>query len=143
MHIAIVVATHGASAAPMCNSAQMLAGQQQNFAAVDFMPGENVESLVTKLRQTLQSLDIQNGVLFLVDIFAGSPFNAASLLSAEHEDWDVISGVNIPMLVNIFIERETINSFTSLAELAKETGADGVKRMKTDLIIPTSAMEEL
>lgn len=143
MSIAIVIATHGDSARPMSRTAQMIAGQQDNYATVDFMPGENVESLVAKLRDALEHLNTEDGVLFLVDIFAGSPFNAASLISVNNQQYDVISGVNIPMLVNVFIERETISSFALLAELAKETGIDGVKRMKTDLIIPSTITEDL
>jgi PTS system mannose-specific IIB component len=42
---------------------------------------------------------IQQGVLFLVDTWGGSPFNAASRIVVDKEHYEVIAGVNIPMLV--------------------------------------------
>ena len=83
MNTAIIVATHGAAAGPLINTTQMIVGQQENIATIDFLPGENVDTLVTKFEKVLQTLDQRDGVIFLVDIYAGSPFNAASLLSMK------------------------------------------------------------
>lgn len=56
MNTAIIVATHGAAAGPLINTTQMIVGQQENIATIDFLPGENVDTLVTKFENVLQTL---------------------------------------------------------------------------------------
>lgn len=95
--------------------------------------GENVDTLVTKFEKVLQTLDQRDGVIFLVDIYAGSPFNAASLLSMKKDNWDVITGVNVPMLINVFLERESVGEYLQLVDISKQTARDGIKSLKYSL----------
>lgn len=133
MKTAIIIATHGAAAEPLLNTTQMIVGQQDNVRTVTFLPGENVDTLVTKFGHILQTLDQKDGVIFLVDIYAGSPFNAASLLAVAKDNWDVVTGVNIPMLVNLFLERDSVDSYSQLIDIAKEMAKEGVKSLKQSL----------
>jgi mannose/fructose-specific phosphotransferase system component IIA len=89
--------------------------------------------LVTKFENVLQTLDQRDGVIFLVDIYAGSPFNAASLLSMKKDNWDVITGVNVPMLINVFLERESVGEYLQLVDISKQTARDGIKSLKYSL----------
>ncbi|STM16114.1 mannose-specific PTS system EIIAB component [Escherichia coli] len=57
------------------------------------------ETLIEKYNAQLAKLDTTKGVLFLVDTWGGSPFNAASRIVVDKEHYEVIAGVNIPMLV--------------------------------------------
>ncbi len=60
----------------------------------------------------------------------GSPFNAASRIVVDKERYEVIAGVNIPMLVETFMARDDDPSFDELVALAVETGREGVKALK-------------
>lgn len=60
----------------------------------------------------------------------GSPFNAASRIVVDKEHYEVIAGVNIPMLVETFMARDDDPSFDELVALAVETGSEGVKALK-------------
>lgn len=133
MEIAIVVITHGSSAAPLCKTAEMIVGQQENLAVLDFFPGENVDSLAIKIRQSLPPLNTDNGILFLVDVFGGSPFNAAMLVSSDQNHSDVVSGVNIPMLIDCFMDRNTVKKFSDLVDIAKSSGIAGILSMNQDM----------
>lgn len=133
MEIAIVVITHGASAVALCKTAEMIVGQQDNLAVLDFFPGENVDSLAIKISQSLKAINTDNGVLFLVDVFGGSPFNAAMLVSSEQQSADVVSGVNIPMLIDCFMDRNTVKTFSDLADVAKSSGIAGILSMTQDM----------
>lgn len=59
-----------------------------------------------------------------------SPFNAASRIVVDKERYEVIAGVNIPMLVETFMARDDDPSFDELVALAVETGREGVKALK-------------
>ncbi|GKW02095.1 PTS mannose transporter subunit EIIAB [Pectobacterium carotovorum subsp. carotovorum] len=130
MSIAIMLCTHGATAGPLLNTAEMILGEQSNVAWIDFVPGENAETLIEKYQEKLTQLDISQGVLFLVDTWGGSPFNAASRLVTDKENHDVIAGVNIPMLAETFMARDDNPSFSDLVSIALEAGRDGVKALK-------------
>lgn len=78
----------------------------------------------------MAKLDTSKGVLFLVDTWGGSPFNAASRIVVDKERYEVIAGVNIPMLVETFMARDDDPSFDELVALAVETGREGVKALK-------------
>ncbi|EPT4862051.1 mannose/fructose/sorbose PTS transporter subunit IIA, partial [Escherichia coli] len=121
MTIAIVIGTHGWAAEQLLKTAEMLLGEQENVGWIDFVPGENAETLIEKYNAQLAKLDTTKGVLFLVDTWGGSPFNAASRIVVDKEHYEVIAGVNIPMLVETLMARDDDPSFDELVALAVET----------------------
>ncbi|MCK7054282.1 PTS mannose transporter subunit IIAB [Enterobacter roggenkampii] len=130
MTIAIVIGTHGWAAEQLLKTTEMLLGEQENVGWIDFVPGENAETLIEKYNAQLAKLDTSKGVLFLVDTWGGSPFNAASRIVVDKEHYEVVAGVNIPMLVETFMARDDNPSFDELVTLAVETGREGVKALK-------------
>lgn len=130
MTIAIVIGTHGWAAEQLLKTAEMLLGEQENVGWIDFVPGENAETLIEKYTAQLSRLDTSSGVLFLVDTWGGSPFNAASRIVVDKEQHEVVAGVNIPMLVETLMARDDNPSFDELVALAVETGREGVKALK-------------
>ncbi|MEB6378117.1 PTS mannose transporter subunit IIAB [Leclercia adecarboxylata] len=130
MTIAIVIGTHGWAAEQLLKTAEMLLGEQENVGWIDFVPGENAETLIEKYTAQLANLDTRSGVLFLVDTWGGSPFNAASRIVVDKDLHEVVAGVNIPMLVETLMARDDNPSFDELVALAVETGREGVKALK-------------
>ncbi|MFO3906394.1 PTS mannose transporter subunit IIAB [Enterobacter hormaechei] len=130
MTIAIVIGTHGWAAEQLLKTAEMLLGEQENVGWIDFVPGENAETLIEKYTAQLSRLDTSSGVLFLVDTWGGSPFNAASRIVVDKDRYEVVAGVNIPMLVETLMARDDNPSFDELVALAVETGREGVKALK-------------
>jgi len=128
--IAIIIGTHGSAAEQLLKTAEMILGDQQNVAWIDFVPGENAETLIEKYTARLAQLDTQEGVLFLVDTWGGSPFNAASRIVVDKDHYEVVTGVNIPMLAETFMARDDNPSFDALVKVAVETGRAGVKALK-------------
>lgn len=130
MSIAIVIGTHGWAAEQLLKTAEMLLGEQQNVGWIDFVPGENAETLIEKYQTQLAKLDCQQGVLFLVDTWGGSPFNAASRIVMEKTHYNVLAGVNIPMLVETLMARDDDPTFDELVALAQEAGREGIRALK-------------
>ncbi|MFT8210124.1 MAG: PTS mannose transporter subunit IIAB [Symbiopectobacterium sp.] len=130
MSIAIMLCAHGSTAGPLLKTAEMILGEQSNVAWIDFVPGENAETLIEKYQAKLETLDTSLGVLFLVDTWGGSPFNAASRLVTDKANHDVIAGVNIPMLAETFMARDDDPTFEELIAIALEAGRTGIKALK-------------
>ncbi|QFS60638.1 PTS mannose transporter subunit IIAB [Pantoea dispersa] len=114
-------------------------GEQENVGWIDFVPGENAETLIEKYQAQLARLDTSKGVLFLVDTWGGSPFNAASRIVVDKPGYDVIAGVNIPMLVETLMGRDDDPSLEELIHIAVEAGREGVKALKTESAAPAAA----
>lgn len=126
-----MLCTHGSAAGPLLKTAEMILGEQSNVAWIDFVPGENAETLIEKYQAKLTELDTSQGVLFLVDTWGGSPFNAASRVVTDKDQFEVITGVNIPMLAETFMARDDNPSFAELVAVALEAGRAGVKALKS------------
>ena len=139
MTIAIMIGTHGWAAEQLLKTAEMLLGEQENVGWIDFVPGENAETLMEKYQARLSDMDSSQGVLFLVDTWGGSPFNAASRLVVDKPVYEVVAGVNIPMLVEVLMARDDNLSFDELVALAVETGREGVKALKAKKPEPPAA----
>ncbi|BCQ35354.1 PTS mannose transporter subunit EIIAB [Erwinia rhapontici] len=139
MTIAIMIGTHGWAAEQLLKTAEMLLGKQENVGWIDFVPGENAETLMEKYQARLAEMDSTQGVLFLVDTWGGSPFNAASRLVVDKPGYDVVAGVNIPMLVEVLMARDDNPTFDELVALAVETGREGVKALKAKIHEATPA----
>ncbi len=131
MTIAVVITTHGHAAKALLATAEMIIGEQDNVRCVDFVPGENGEVLAGKIRAAAAELDTSAGLLLLVDLWGGTPFNASSGIAHDDANTEVVTGVNVPMLVSVLMEREDITALPELTALAQREGADGVKSLKT------------
>ena len=139
MTIAIVIGTHGWAAEQLLKTAEMLLGEQENVGWIDFVPGENAETLIEKYEKQLVKLDTTQGILFLVDTWGGSPFNAASRIVVDKPQYEVIAGVNIPMLVETLMARDDNPTLDELVAVAVETGREGVKALKAKAEAPAPA----
>ena len=73
--------------------------ERTSFFSIEFSMVTELDSMKTNLENTIDSF-IEKGhkVLILVDIFGGSPSNIALSL-AKKEEVDVISGVNLSMVM--------------------------------------------
>ncbi|OBW94674.1 PTS mannose transporter subunit IIAB [Gallibacterium salpingitidis] len=133
MSIAIIIATHGVAAEQLLRTTEMLIGEQENVAFIDFVPGENAETIIGKYQEKLANeLANCDQVLFLVDTWGGSPFNAANRVADGKDNMEVVTGVNVPMLVETFMARDDDPSLEELAEIALETGRGGVRALKLE-----------
>ena len=78
-----IIASHGEFAAGIRQSGQMIFGEQENVQVVTFMPNEGPEDLMKKYDDALATFEPEGQVLFLVDLWGGSPFNAATRIQAK------------------------------------------------------------
>ena len=142
MSSAILVCTHGYTSEHMIKTAEMIVGKQGNIGFVTFIPGEGTEDLEKNYRNELNKLERSQGVLVMVDMFGGSPFNAIATLAYLDENMEVITGVNVPMLVETFILRESLD-LQGLLERAKTAGIDGITTLEKNLINEVEMEDEL
>ena len=119
--IGIVIVTHCQLGAALLEAAQFVLGSPIN-AAVSV--SVNLKQSVTLLRKSIadaiKSVDNNNGVLVLTDMFGGTPSNLGYSFLKE-ERVEVVSGVNLPILLRACSLREK----KDLKTLASEVEAYG------------------
>ncbi len=107
MKLGIVVVTHGQLATELVNSAEMIVGDLPHFAAVSIGWHEDVDHAREAIGVAIERVRASAGgspeepvdVLVLTDMFGGTPANLAVTFVSEHVE--VITGVNLPMLIKL------------------------------------------
>ncbi|TGA98903.1 PTS mannose transporter subunit IID [Sporolactobacillus shoreae] len=127
--VTIVIASHGNFSEALIGTAKMIFGNMENVDSVTFNPGEGAENLLEKYMAASNYFD-DDGALFLVDLFGGSPYNAASRFVARRENMEIVTGVNLPMLVEVLGRRMAGGTLTELVQTAKQAGAEGIKSFR-------------
>lgn len=132
--IGIVVASHLHLAEALLETTRMIYGKPERVVAVPLLEGEGLEELKDKVIRAIDEVNDGDGVLVLVDLFGGTTMNVAALIAAERGDIEIISGVNLPMMLQVLFEREDTNNLRELAEKALQAGKDGVMDVREKIV---------
>lgn len=134
--VAVIVAAHGHLAEGLVASSAMIAGPQEDLLSVTFDPSEGPDDLLAKYAAAVEASPSEE-YLFLVDLLGGSPYNAAARFAAARADCDVVTGVNLPMLVEVLGRRMLGATLGELVEVARTAGASGVQVL-SEIFTPES-----
>jgi PTS system mannose-specific IIA component len=97
-----VVVTHGQLATELVNAAETSVGDLPRFAAVSIGWHEDTQDARDEIAEAVARVRQDKGVLILTDMFGGTPANLAmSFLADDANKVEVITGVNLPMLIKL------------------------------------------
>ena len=126
--VGIILASHGEFANGIFQSGTMIFGEQANVKPCTLMPSEGPEDIRKKMEDAIASFENQEEVLFLVDLWGGTPFNQASALLDGHEDkWAIVTGLNLPMLIETYASRFSMEKAHEIAAHVMQTAQEGVQ----------------
>ena len=117
--IGLVLVTHGRLADELRLAMEHVVGTQRNVATVCIGPDDDMEGRRTEIRESIATVDTGDGVVLLTDMFGGTPSNLA-ISMMNREGVEVISGVNLPMLVKLAKVRssQTLGECVDCAQMA-------------------------
>jgi len=116
--IGIVVVTHGQLATELVNAAETIVGELPQFTAVSIGWHEDTEDARGEISQAIARVQQEDGVLILTDMFGGTPSNLAMTFLSDHVE--VITGVNLPMLIKLADLGRRANLLTAAREMREE-----------------------
>jgi PTS system mannose-specific IIA component len=116
--IGIVVVTHGQLATELVNAAETIVGELPQFTAVSIGWHEDTEDARGEISQAIARVKQEDGVLILTDMFGGTPSNLAMTFLSDHVE--VITGVNLPMLIKLADLGRRANLLTAAREMREE-----------------------
>ncbi|KRM81489.1 PTS system fructose subfamily transporter subunit IIA [Limosilactobacillus coleohominis DSM 14060] len=109
-------------------SLELLMGEQKNVTGLGLHQGESVDDLKNKVLEILDNnKDQYDETIILVDLLGGSPSNVALRSLANYRDLKIITGLNLPVLINLINFTDTEDDTNKLIKDSIEVGQNGMK----------------
>jgi len=123
--IGILLITHGLLGRELLLSAEFILGAIESVETLAVEANADTDSLRKELKKAIDRLGGKNGkVLILTDMFGGTP-NNVSLVFLEKNRVEVVTGVNLPMLIKAATSRKNYD-LPELARLVCQAGRDAI-----------------
>ena len=113
--IGLIIITHGNLALELKSAMEHIIGSQADIEIFCINPDDDIDIQKNNIQNTIKEINKGNGIIMLTDMFGGTPSNLA-LGFLEPGKIEVLSGVNLPMLIKIGQLRDN----TNLLEVVKE-----------------------
>lgn len=126
--IQVILASHGDFCLGIKQTVEMIAGSADDLKTISFRPGQSPEDYTEKFSQILEDTSKQP-TLILTDLKGGTPFNTAMLLKQSH-NLEIVTGVNVPMLLSIITLRTENSSIDELISAALTIENWGIENSK-------------
>ena len=135
--IGLVLVTHAGLATALKSSAEMIVGAIENCTTVEVFPDELADDIMARVVAAVEAVQ-SGGAIILTDLFGGTPSNMA--MSFLKEGFiEVVTGVNLPMLIKLTQSREKNIRFLSAQLTRKKAVTIGIKYARMTIFIYFSA----
>ena len=125
--INVIVVTHGEFGAYLVEAAEGIVGRQpQGVRVVATSSRQSVAEIKRRIERALAELANPDGVLLFTDMPGGTPNNLSFPLIRDEKRVEMISGVNLYMLISAFGNRDKL----PLEKLVEKVVADGQKSIR-------------
>ena len=119
--------THGRLAAELLAAAETIAGPLTQFRALSLDWREGLDAARARIGAELAAADTGEGVLVLTDMYGDTPTNAA-LAFVVPGRVEVVTGVNLPMVVRLACAESARGSVTETARWLEVKGRRSIRR---------------
>ena len=121
----LLVVTHGRLATELETAARRIVGDVATMASISLDWDDDVVDARRRIEAGIERVAVDGRVLILTDMFGGTPSNVAlSLL--EPGRIDVVTGVNLPMLIK-FANLHAVDGFDETVRRIAQQGRDAIQ----------------
>lgn len=124
--VGIILVSHGMYAEALIKSVEMVSGKREKMESVCLAKGESIENLEKRIKASIKKLEVEE-ILIMVDLLGGTPYNASSI-ELENPNINVITGINMPMILEILPYRN--EGLSKISKIATEGGKNGIINVK-------------
>jgi mannose PTS system EIIA component len=122
--IGVVVVTHGQLAGELVNAAETIVGDLPQMKAVSIGWHEDVQDARQEISAAIAAVAGPDGVIIATDMFGGTPANLG-ITFLETGRIEVVTGVNLPMLIKLAGLRDTSNVLDAARQI-REHGRNAI-----------------
>ncbi len=123
--VGAVIVTHGHLARELLDATERIVGRTEGIAAVSIDWDDDVAVARQQIQETIETVNSGGGVLIFTDMFGGTPTNV-SLAFLEQDEVEIITGVNLPMLIKLTSLQNASESLLGIAQQVRERGQKSV-----------------
>jgi mannose/fructose-specific phosphotransferase system component IIA len=125
--VGLVVVTHGNAAQALLDAVAGILGALPSAEAVCVSMEERIDGIRERVGQACENVDAGAGVLLLVDLQGSSPYQACMAMLDGTRPAEVVSGVNLPMLMKLTtIDRTQVHP-VEMAILLRDVGRRSIR----------------
>ncbi len=124
--IGALIVTHGNLAHELLNAAKQIEADVSGIEAVALEWTDSVDAAREKIRLALERVGSDRDVIIFTDMFGGTPSNI-SLSFLEKGRVEIITGVNLPMIVKFATVKQESKDVCTLAHLISEKGSKAIR----------------
>lgn len=135
--IGALIVTHGNLAHELLNAARQIEADVSGIEAVPLEWSDTVDEAREKIAAALERTGRDRAVIIFTDMFGGTPSNI-SLSFLEQGRIEVVTGVNLPMIVKFAMVKEEAKDVATLAHVISEKGSKAI-RVASDLLTTQKA----
>ena len=118
--VGILIVSHGRLPEALIASVEFLVGNLKRTRGVSIWPKDNEKAVRDRIQKEIKEVDEGDGVMILTDIMGGTSTNL-SLSFLKDEKVEVVTGVNVPMLLTLSSYRKG-RSLKEIGRLVKKSG---------------------
>ncbi len=126
--VGILIVSHGRLAEALISSVQFLVGDLERVKGISIWPKDGKEEVKNRIQKGVGEVNDGDGVVILTDLLGGTPTNL-SLSFVQHEKVEVVTGVNLPMLLTLS-SYQGGKSLDEISRLAKKSGRRSIALAK-------------
>ena len=130
--IGALIVTHGNLAHELLNAARQIEADVTGIEAVPLEWSDTVEEAREKIAAALVRIGHDRDVIIFTDMFGGTPSNI-SLSFLEQGHVEIVTGVNLPMIVKFAMVKQEAKDVSTLAHVISEKGSKAI-RVASDLL---------
>lgn len=121
-----LIVTHANFGKVVTETAEFILDKKiDNIFPVSIEPNEAPESLRKKIEKGIKKVRTENGVIIFTDMFGGTPSNM-SYSFLEEGKVEVISGLNLPVLLKAVSLRDKSENLENMASILVEHGKKSI-----------------
>ena len=106
--IGLVIVTHGYLAKELIGAMEHIMGSQEKVEAICIKADDDMDQRRSDIVTAAKTVSSKEGVVIVTDMFGGTPSNLAISIM-DKVNAEVITGVNLPMLVKFASCRDVVN----------------------------------
>src|SRR5699024_6309220 len=133
--IGLLVTGHANFGTGITSSVNLIAGEQEAYQAVDFLPTYSTEDLTREITKALDELKECEGVIIFTDLMGGTPFNVSAQIGHGKDNIRIVAGTTLPMLVEIVMSRKFMDNLDELVDSVLETGKEQVTKYEFKQVV--------
>ncbi|HEX9162781.1 MAG TPA: hypothetical protein VF980_13835 [Thermoanaerobaculia bacterium] len=136
--IGALIVTHGNLAHELLNAARQIEADVSGIEAVALEWNDSVDAGRLRIAEALQRISRDRHVIIFTDMFGGTPSNI-SLSFLEKGHIEVVTGVNLPMIVKFAMVKQESKDLATVAHMITEKGSKAI-RVASDLLNTASGV---